>query len=110
MFLADLPYEHPLRNRPVAGLYHRWHCWNGEDITIDFKDRDDSWRWWGASAWGYIKKPCEAKNPRPIAHMTYNELESCGGFWTKSSDWSTDKQPKRKQGELNPPNEYGQKD
>ena len=99
IYLADLPREHPYRNQPVAGLYHRWHCWKGEDVTHDVNDRD---RWWGASPWSLI--PLKQHNPRPIAHMSYNELEDAGGFWTKSSDWSKTKLPARKRGDLTPPN------
>ena len=101
MFLADLPLDHVDRNHPVAGLFHRWHSWKGEDITVALCDRDETWRWWGASPWKLI--PLKARNPMPISSMTYNELEAAGGFWTSTSDWATEKLPPRKPGELTPP-------
>lgn len=106
MYLHDLPEAHPDRNRPVKGLYHRFHSWRGEDITIPAAERDtymnkngNPWKWWGATGWKMV--PLDAKNPWPIAEMTYNELAK-NGFWTRDSDWATTEQPPRKRGELKP--------
>ncbi len=85
MLLNELPREHPLRNKPVGGLFHRWHCWQGDPVIKHEKE------WWGVSAWKRIPPTEESYVPMPIASMTYNELEDAGRFWTESSDWTDDK-------------------
>ena len=100
MFLADLPKEHPDRNRSVGGMFHRWHCWKGGDITVAKDQRGEDWQWWGASAWKRIPKVEEARNPMAIASMTYNEIEEHAPFWTRQCDWAAEKLPARKKGEL----------
>lgn len=89
MLLHELPYDHPLRNRPVGGSWHRWKCWQGEAGD----------EWFTVSAWKRIPPVGEAYVDMPIAKHSYNELEELGGFWTKGSEWCEDKtlypKPKR---------------
>lgn len=101
MLLHTLPEEHPARNKPVAGFFHRWFCWNGENTQTPISERDKTWRWWGVSPWKLIPLPQEGKNPMPVSKYTYNELIQMNSIWATEGEWSTDKsEPKYKIGEL----------
>lgn len=93
MLLHELPKEHPLRNQPVGGMFHRWECWQGDPVIAHEEE------YWSVSAWKRIPPVGEAYVDMPISKHSYNELEELGGFWTKGSEWTDDKtlhpKPKR---------------
>jgi hypothetical protein len=61
MLLHELPKEHPLRNKPVGqGLYHRWHCLQGEAGD----------EWFTVSAWKKIPEAGSTWVDMPIAKYT----------------------------------------
>lgn len=83
--LADLPQEHPLRNCPLEGAYHRWSIPVPFDITDSLevvaaiKERQAA----GERKFNFWKQVQSWK----ISKRCYNDL---GEVWTDSDEWTFD--------------------